>query len=342
MKTNNRLKKAVSGKLGVAAVTAALLAGLPVAAHAAIGQAELFGMGRILGTGGVTAVNGLAGGGINNWALISGLGTNQQIGGTAFYSHVGLSNYNLNAYGASVGLFNRVELSVAHQSFSLGSTGALLDSAIGATLGSVPAPLNFGANYDFKQTIIGLKVRLFGNVVYDQYNWKPQVAIGVTYHDNQNKATLKALGARHHTGETYFLSATKVWVDGLFGLTTLVNYNLNYTNAIQQGLLGFGGVSHNKRKLESAVSAAIFLNRNVAIGGEYRQMPQYQLVAPSNTGGKVGALANAVSKTNNWNDVFVAWFPYKNLSVTAAYVNLGTIASVPNQHGMYVSLTTTF
>ncbi|WP_140390853.1 DUF3034 family protein, partial [Acidithiobacillus thiooxidans] len=95
------------------AIACALSAIVPVTANAAIGAASLFGQGRILGTGAVTAVDGAAGGGINPWAVISGYGTNQQIGATAFYSHVMLNNYNLNDYGASVGLFNRIEISFA-------------------------------------------------------------------------------------------------------------------------------------------------------------------------------------------------------------------------------------
>ncbi|MCE5360676.1 MAG: DUF3034 family protein, partial [Acidithiobacillus sp.] len=89
-------------KRWVACAFGMALAASPLVASAAIGQASLFGMGRLLGTGAVTAVDGAAGGGINPWAVISGYGTNQQIGGTAFYSHVLLNNYNMDAYGASV------------------------------------------------------------------------------------------------------------------------------------------------------------------------------------------------------------------------------------------------
>ncbi len=56
----------------IAVATACALGLAPLAASAAIGQASLFGMGRILGTGAVTAVDGAAGGGINPWAVIAG------------------------------------------------------------------------------------------------------------------------------------------------------------------------------------------------------------------------------------------------------------------------------
>ncbi|MEL5848453.1 MAG: DUF3034 family protein [Candidatus Igneacidithiobacillus chanchocoensis] len=227
----------------------------PLAASAAIGQASLLGMGRILGTGAVTAVDGAAGGGINPWAVISGYGTNQQIDGTAFYSHVLLNNYNMDAYGASVGIFNRVELSFARQSFSLGNTGQVLDNRIlnVATGGNPPpygtptsaalklsGPAFFGSNYQLNQDIVGMKVRLFGNILYDQNWWEPQVSVGVDYHHNEMPKNLADTLHVTRNAMSYYLSATKVWLYGIFGLTTLANVNIQVTNANQQGLLGFG------------------------------------------------------------------------------------------------------
>ncbi|WMT47997.1 MAG: DUF3034 family protein [Acidithiobacillus caldus] len=352
----------------LAAITCALGLSLPFAAHGAIGAASLFGQGRILGTGAVTAVDGAAGGGINPWAVISGYGTNQQIGATAFYSHVLLNNYNMDAYGASLGIFNRIELSFARQSFSLGSTGQVLDRRIleTATGGPVPygapytasgpnglglsGPQFFGDNYQLNQDIVGLKVRLFGNIVYDQNWWEPEVSVGVDFHHNEMPKNLAATLGVKRNGVSYYVSATKVWLDGLFGLTTLANVNIDVTNANQQGLLGFGGVNGMGYSVEPAASVGIFLNRHVVLGAEYRSMPQNQLIAPSGfvpasgpyKGLNFGAVGDAVSKTSAWKDVYVAWFPYKALSLTAAYVNLGTIATEKNQSGLYLSLTTSF
>jgi len=352
----------------LAAITCALGLSLPFAAHGAIGAASLFGQGRLLGTGAVTAVDGAAGGGINPWAVISGYGTNQQIGATAFYSHVLLNNYNMDAYGASVGIFNRIEISYARQSFSLGNTGQALDNRIirtaaggsnpfgyggGTTSDALTAfnllpaggPAFFGDNYQLNQDIIGLKVRLFGDIVYDQNWWEPQVSVGVDFHHNEMPKNLaETLGVKRN-GVSYYLSATKVWLDGLFGLTTLANVNIDVTNANQQGLLGFGGVNGMGYSVEPAASVGVFLNRHVVLGAEYRSMPQNQLIAPSGAvanGLLVGNVADAVSKTSAWKDVYVAWFPYKALSLTAAYVNLGTIATEKNQSGLYLSLTTSF
>ncbi|MCY0872661.1 MAG: DUF3034 family protein, partial [Acidithiobacillus caldus] len=92
-------------------------------------------------------------------------------------------------------------------------------------------------------------------------------------------------------------------------------------------------------KVEPAASVGVFLNRHVVLGAEYRSMPQNQLIANS---GPLKPLGDAVSNTSAWKDVYVAWFPYKALYLTAAYVNLGTIATEKNQSGLYLSLTKIF
>jgi hypothetical protein len=78
--------------------------------------------GRLAGTGGITSVDGSAGGGINPWAVIAGQETNDQIGGTAAYTYVDLPNYGLHDFGAAIGLYDRLELSFAHQQLTLGRT----------------------------------------------------------------------------------------------------------------------------------------------------------------------------------------------------------------------------
>ena len=41
---------------------------------------------RLLATGGVMQIEGAGGGGLTPWALISGYGTDKQVGGSAFYT----------------------------------------------------------------------------------------------------------------------------------------------------------------------------------------------------------------------------------------------------------------
>jgi hypothetical protein len=53
------------------------------------------GGGRVLATGGVTQIEGAAGGGIVPWALIAGYATRDENGATAFYSHLDIKDFAL-------------------------------------------------------------------------------------------------------------------------------------------------------------------------------------------------------------------------------------------------------
>ena len=69
--------------------------------------------GKLLLTGGVSQIEGAAGGGLTPWAVIGGYGTQDQIGANAFYTRVNVQDYHLDDAGVLVGIDNRVELSVA-------------------------------------------------------------------------------------------------------------------------------------------------------------------------------------------------------------------------------------
>lgn len=71
--------------------------------------------GKLLATGGVAQIEGAVGGGLAPWAVISGYGTRDQIGGSGFVTHVRSQDYHLTVFGATLGLYDRVELSVAQQ-----------------------------------------------------------------------------------------------------------------------------------------------------------------------------------------------------------------------------------
>ena len=43
------------------------------------------------------------------------------------------------------------------------------------------------------------------------------------------------------------------------------------------------------------------------------------------------------TKASDWKDLFIAYFITKNVSLTAAYVDLGTVATFKNQRGVYLS-----
>ncbi len=314
-------------RVALFASTALIGAGLLALAPSALAQNAMTAQGGLLATGGVTSISGVAGGGINPFAMIAGYDTNDQVGATGFYTHLIAGSYTLNAGGAAVGLFNRVEVSVARQNFDLGTPGA---------------SLGLGSNFNLSQNIFSAKVRLFGNAVYDQGNLIPVVSVGASYHDNvtsafpgTSEALPKAVGS-HLNGTTFYIVATKLFIDGLFGHYTLVSAGARLTNSNYGGLLGFGGTNTAGRfksgyHAEPFFDVAYFPDRKVAVGYEFRAMPHFDVAGALN-----------LNTTNNWQDAFVAYFPTKNLSITAAYAALGTIAGSKNSNGLYLSLTASF
>jgi hypothetical protein len=266
-------------------------------------HADLFDSGKLLATGGVTQVEGTGGSGLVPWALITGYGTQDAIGANAHFTYIRLPDFELRSYGVAVGLFDRVEVSYARQAFDTGGTGTRL---------------GLGHGFTFNQDIVGAKVRLFGNAVYDQDWFLPQVAIGAQYKSNDRGAVLHAIGARDADGVDFYVAATKL----LLGESLLLNGTIRATRANQFGLLGFGGDKNNGYSAQFEGSAALLLTRQLAIGADYR-------TKPSNL---------SFAKEDNAVDAFVAYFFNKNLSATLAYVGLGDIALQKNENGVYLSL----
>jgi hypothetical protein len=281
--------------LGLAvAVTALCLGG---AAHAD----EMETGGKLLLTGGVSALEGGAGGGLSTWALISGNETSRGVGGSVHATYVNVPDYELRSAGVAVGLFDRVELSLTRQEFDTGATGA---------------KLGLGKGFTFKQDIAGVKVRLVGDAVYDQDRWLPQIAVGAQVKQNNQPAIVRAVGAQDDTGVDYYAAATKLLLDK----SLVLNGTVRLTKANQTGLLGFGGQHGYSTQFEG--SAGYLVSKHLLVGAEYR-------TKPDNLG---------FAKESDWADVFVAYAFSKTLSVTAAYADLGDIATFKNQRGLYLSL----
>ena len=292
--------------VGTLAFVCGLGAGLlPVTAHASTNN--LFGQGRPLGTGVVSNITGAAGTGIVPWALISGYGNSHQIGFTASYGNLTTPETSLNTYSVAAGIFNRVEVSVGQQSFNMAPT----------TL--------------FTQDIVGLKVRVLGNILKSESPWLPQIAVGMNYHHSENTTLVKLSGAQNGSGETYYIAATKLWGHGLFGHTTLLDFTLNGTKANLNGLVGFGGPTNPGYKVEPEVSGAVFLDPHVVVGGDWREMPN-----------NAGTLAATAYSSRAWKDAFVAYLPNKSLSLVLGYAMLGKVAGTPNQNSLYTSMTVSF
>ncbi|MFM0755015.1 DUF3034 family protein [Paraburkholderia strydomiana] len=259
--------------------------------------------GKLLLTGGVSEIEGAAGGGLTPWAVIGGYGTASQLGANAHGTYVHTQDFALTTYGAAVGVANRVEFSVARQEFNTRDAGA---------------QLGLGSGFKFNLDTIGVKVRLFGDAVLDQDTWVPQVSAGIQYKHNEQGDVVRAVGASSSSGTDFYLSATKL----LLSQSLLLNSTLRFTKANQFGLLGFGGDKSNRYHAEFEASVAYLLSRYVAVGAEYR-------TKPDNLG---------FAREQNAYDAFIAWAPTKHVSLTLAYLALGDIATIRNQRGAYASL----
>lgn len=276
--------------------------------------------GKLLLTGGVSTISGAAGGGLTPWAVIGTNATDGQTGFTAAATRVTTTDYGLSIVGAAVGINDRLELSVARQDLDTGITGTGL---------GLPG-------LHLRQNILGVKAKLFGEAVLDSFNWKPQISAGVEFKSLDSSGldgTLAALGA-NKTGTDIYISATKLFL----AHGVLVNGTLRATKANQNGLLGFGatlGGARDSYQVMPEVSVAWLLSRNVAIGAEYRAMPNNLQDA-----GRTAGLGEGL-RSSDWKDLFVAWAPTKNVSLTLAYVDLGLIAPATtnsrSQTGAYLS-----
>jgi len=286
-------------KTALCALTA--IAGLSLA-HAA-GAEEMREGGKLLLTDGVSTVEGSAGGGLATWAVIAADETQDGVGGKANASEVHLPAYDLRVYGAAVGFFNRVEISYAREEFDTGSTGA---------------KLGIGDGFTFDQDVVGAKVRLLGDAVYDQDSLLPQISAGLQYKHNDRAWLVKALGAKSADGVDYYVAATKVFLDQ----SLVVDATVRMTRANQIGILGFGGDKDANYTPQFEGSVGYLITRHFVVGAEYR-------TKPNNLG---------VAKEDNWSDLFAAYAVNSHLSVTAAYVDTGSIVTFANQRGLYLSL----
>ena len=281
----------------------ALLTGLiaPVASPALAD--DLFDSGKLLTTAGVSGMEGAGGGGLASWALITGYGTRDGVGANLHYTSVELPDYNLQSAGVAVGLFDRLELSYAWQGFDT--------QDVGATLG-------LGRGFTFHQNIFGAKLKLVGDAIYDQDSWLPQISAGLQHKESDRPTTIAAMGAKGSVGTDFYLAASKLFL----AQSLLVNATMRETKANQSGILGFGGDKHDAYSTQFEGSAAYLFSRQFATGVELRTKPSNLSIAHEDAA---------------W-DLFASYFFNKNLSLTAAYADVGNIAIKNDQHGAYLSL----
>ena len=270
--------------------------------------------GKFLLTAGFNDLEGAGGGGLVPLAFITGYGSRDGWGANAHFTNIQLRDFQLRAYGVATGAFDRVEVAYTRQEFNV--TGTPLDG-LGVT-----------------QDVLGVKMKLLGDAVYYQDSWIPQLAVGAEYHKNEginnaDKVGLtglvspKQLGATSDHGTDYYLAATKVFL----AQSLVANVVVRATKANEFGLLGFGGDLKNNYSVRPEGTLAYLLTRHLAVGTEFRTRPHNL----------------SVDDETSAYDVFVGWAPTRNLSLVAAYLNVGSILGpatgvTRHQDGPYISL----
>ncbi len=225
-------------------------------------------------------------------------------GPTVAITNLATPNLNVNSVAINTSFANRVEVSVAHN--MLGIAGM-----------SNPANVD---NY-------GVKVKL-----NDMGDMLPQFAIGAVYKNasgNLVDTLEKALGVSKSSTDIY-VAASKI-VN--LGKTVLFNVAVRGSKANELGFLGFGGGNTTGAKTGYSVlpevSAEVFAAENVIVGAEYRAQ------ADNSVAGTAGYI-----HTNGAYDLHIVYVANKNLTLTAAYTNLGVVAPVAlgsgKQNGLLV------
>ncbi|MGQ0280405.1 DUF3034 family protein [Sphingopyxis sp. Q841] len=257
--------------------------------------------GKLLLTNGVSTIEGTSGGGLSTWATIAGRETNAGFGLSGHATVIELPDYGWTSYGVSAGLFDRVELSYARQNLDTRNVGTAL---------------GLGQGYTLNQDVFAAKLRIAGDLVYGE-PMLPQIAIGIEHKRSSDAAVAKAVGAAKGKGTDFTLSATKLFLSH----SVLVNATARLTKANQGGLLGFGSAAAPGYSVQFEGTVAYQPARRAVIGAEFRTKPDN--------------LASA--REDDWWDIFAAYAVTRNLSVTAAYVDLGSIATFDNQRGGFLS-----
>ncbi len=252
--------------------------------------------GKLIGTAGLSQIEGSGGGGLVPWATLTGYDSQEQISVNAQYSQANLDNYKLDVLGVSASFYDKIEISIAQHEFELKDAGV-----------------------DIKQHIVGIKYKLYGDAVYSKW---PQFSLGVQFKDIDNGEIARAVGAiDSDKGTDIYLAATKVHLGAIAGYNAVWNLTARATKANELGLLGFGGIENGSYQLMLEASAGVLLSRHLVIGAEYRQKPD-----------------NLGLGEDDWKDLFISYIPSKDISFTLAWADLGAIAGVKGQQGLYFSL----
>lgn len=179
---------------------------------------------------------------------------------------------------------------------------------------------------DVDMDVFGAKFKLL-----DMSESFATVAVGMQHKVNHDLpgSTMTALGIEDDYGTDGYIAATKVMP--VAGKNVLLNATARLTRANQLGYFGFGTTADDGYEVEFEGSAGVFLNPHFILGAEYRSKPD-----------KIVGL-----QEDAWWNVFAGYFFNEQVSVIAAYANLGDIAAeiTPDggdQDGVYLQAQFTF
>lgn len=243
---------------------------------------------RIWGTGGVTNVNGAAGGGITTWAVLNGYASDTESTVNLAASTAQVDDFGLETVSVGFNWANRLAVTVADNRLDV-------------------EPLKT----TIRQQTAGLKLRLAGEALYDRFG---QYSAGVQYTHNNDFGVPALLGARDNSGVDYYIAASKVFLAGVANRNVIVNATARATRANQLGLLGFGSQTDNGYDIVGEFSAGIFLDRHWLLGAEYRQKPD-NLRAVEEDDWKTAYLVYAPSRS------LAVTFAYVDLGDIAGFVD---------------------
>lgn len=293
---------------------------------------------RLIASGGITSIEGVAGGGITPWAFIGGYASKEEISYNANLQYLSLNDYSLTTAGGSISFYDRVEVSLQRQKLEIASG---LTSNVFALL--TDGAITNANSATIEQDILAVKVKLFGDGVFTQDSWIPQVSAGAQYKKNNdfdsslslpdgsvplpNIGVPQLLGAKDDSGTDVYITATKLWLGAVNGYNLLTNVTARYTKANTLGLLGFGSPTDDDATLEWEGSLALLISPTTAIGAEFRTQ--------SNRLGGLG-------EEDTISDIFVAYFPNKSMSLTAAYVDMGNLPLQQSSSGFYLTFNANF
>jgi hypothetical protein len=235
-------------------------------------------------------------------------------------THVQAAHKNAEIFSITETLFDRLELSYSFHYVGLGDFPLDVKKNLGASLSS-----------DYvKMHNLSARLLLLNEEAYGQ-KWLPALTAGVHYKYNATiddfnndlgGALRNTVGIKDNEGYEYTLTATKMFKDVL-PRPFFVSGTLRNTDAAQIGWLGFT----NKREWLLEGNIGVFVLNNLVVAAEYRQKPDQLKRVP----GVLGA-------ENDWWTIATSYIVNKNLNISAAYANLGSMLNHREPAALWLQL----